>query len=74
MAKCAAEGCKGEARKRGLCLACYMSLWRLVRKGVATWQDLVDRCIARGVRRTAAYKQAVAHVAQRKARGRRRRG
>lgn len=72
MAKCAAEGCPRAAKKRGLCTACYMSLWRLVAAGRASWDDLVARRIARGVRRTAAYRQALRHASERKARGRRR--
>lgn len=38
--KCLQEGCGKAQTHRGLCLSCYRSASRLVRRGKITWEEL----------------------------------
>ena len=39
---CLNKPCRNAARSRGLCSACYMAAWRLVRDGATTWQEIAS--------------------------------
>ena len=44
--KCMTEGCKSDAKFRGLCIPCYRTAWRRVRAGKDTWEEMESKGIA----------------------------
>ncbi len=41
--KCLYPECKGKVTRRGLCGSCYVTAWKLVKSGAATWEKLIKR-------------------------------
>lgn len=37
---CLTKGCKRKPSHCGVCDACYLKQWRMVRKGLVSWHDL----------------------------------
>jgi len=47
---CLIKNCNREAARRGLCNACYQTLYKSVRSGATTWAKLEKRGLALATR------------------------